>query len=390
MATKTTIVVSAGLVALTLSTAAQAQRVSTSGGFKIGSEDGNFEAQLGGRLHYDGNLIDGESGAPSDSRISDTFFRRARLTLSGRAYGWEYKFEQEFADTPPSERDLFIARKLGPGQLVLGQFKHYNGMEEMTSSNELLFMERPFVQANLFGNQQFGLGLGYKGSVGPMTYATSVQNRKVQNSGQGSNEDLLSSLRLTYAPVMASGAVIHLGASALFENNNTPNGMGEDLGGAVNVQYAGRTLGSVSLASNYNDASHVGLELATVQGPLYVQSEVSFSSLDFLAGTPSQDVLAYYVQASYNLAGLSKPYRDGVFRSVTPGSQGALELKARYEYAENKDVDDAELSTISFGANYYVNSNVRFMLDYLIADREAGTGAVDEPKVLAARAQFAF
>jgi phosphate-selective porin OprO and OprP len=390
MTSNKTFAVSVGLLALAISTLAQAQRVSTSGGFKISSEDGNFEAQLGGRLHYDGNLIDGDAGAPSDDRISDTFFRRARLTLSGRAFGWEYKFEQEFADTPVSERDLFIARQIGPGKLILGQFKHFNGLEEMISSNELLFMERPYVQANLFGNQQFALGAGYRGEVGPMTYAASVQNRKVQNNGQGSNEDLLSSLRLTWAPVMETGSVIHLGVSALFENNNTPNAMGQDLGGAVNVQYAGRNLGSVTLANNYNDASHVGLELATVQGPIYVQGEVALSSLDFLAGTPSQDVLAYYVQASYNLAGLAKPYRGGVFRSVTPGSQGALELKARYEYAENRDIADAELSTISFGANYYVNANVRFMLDYLIGDRKAGTGAVDEPKVLAARAQFVF
>lgn len=390
MAVQRAVLAAAALVAITVSTMAEAQRVSTSGGFRISSEDGNYEARLGGRLHYDGSLIDGESGAPSDNRISDTFFRRARLSLSGRAFGWEYKFEEEFADTPVTERDMFIARMVGPGQLLLGQFKHFNGLEEIISSNELLFMERPNVSAALFGNQQRALGVGYRGEVGALTYAASVQNRKVQNNGQASNEDVLTSFRVTYAPVMASASVVHLGVSAFFENNNTPNADGQDLGGAVNVLYAGRSVGSVRLAGNYNDATHVGFELATVQGPVYLQGELALSSLDFLAGSPSQDVLAYYVQASYNLAGLAKPYRGGVFRSVSPGNQGALELKARYEFTENKDVDDAELSTISVGANYYVNANVRFMLDYLISDRKAGTGAVDEPRVLTARTQFVF
>ncbi|MFP5356905.1 MAG: OprO/OprP family phosphate-selective porin [Gammaproteobacteria bacterium] len=377
--------------------AAMADTAETKDGLTIKTEDGRFEGKLGGRIHFDGNLIDGDENGRSDADISDVFFRRARLTLSGKAYGWEYKFEQDFAGGAPSERDLYIATKFGPGKVYLGQFKHYNGMEEMTSSNEITFMERPYVQANFFGNQQFGMGLGYKGGIGKAgTYAFSVQNSKVDGDGNNSNEDLYTSARLTYAPLLADASVVHLGLSYANENINTERFTGNppvsagDTGGAINIQYAGRSVGSVSLLNNYNEATFVGLEAATVQGPFYLQAEYALGKADFLAGNPSQDTAAYYVQASWHVTGESKPYKSGVFKSVKPAKAGgAVELKARYEFAENKDRVDAEVEAFTVGANWYVNPNVRFMLEYISAETKAGLGA-DEPKVVTARTQFSF
>jgi phosphate-selective porin OprO and OprP len=382
--------------------AAMADTAETKGGLTIKTEDGRFEGKLGGRIHFDGNLIDGDENGRSDADISDVFFRRARLTLSGKAYGWEYKFEQDFAGGAPTERDLYIATKFGPGKVYLGQFKHYNGMEEMTSSNEITFMERPYVQANFFGNQQFGMGVGYKGGIGKAgTYAFSVQNSKVDGDGNNSNEDLYTSARLTYAPLLADASVVHLGLSYANENINTERFTGNppvsagDTGGAINIQYAGRSVGSVSLLNNYNEATFVGLEAATVQGPFYLQAEYALGKADFLAGNPSQDTAAYYVQASWHVTGESKPYKSGVFKSVKPSrAGGAVELKARYEFAENKDLVDAEVEAFTVGANWYVNPNVRFMLEYIAAEAKAGTvgtpPGADEPKVVTARTQFSF
>ena len=171
---------------------AHADPAETKGGIKIKSEDGRFEAKIGGRIHFDGNLIDGDDNGPSSADFSDVFFRRARLTLSGKAYGWEYKFEEDFGSTSsPSERDMYIATGVGPGKLYLGQFKPYRGMEEMTSSNEITFMERPYVQAN-FPSEQFSMGAGYKGDMDNFTYALAVQNRKVDGNGGNSSESLVS------------------------------------------------------------------------------------------------------------------------------------------------------------------------------------------------------
>jgi phosphate-selective porin OprO and OprP len=392
---------SAIAAAVAFSGAAHADPVETKGGITVKTEDGRFEAKIGGRIHLDGNLIDKDEAGRSNGRNSDMFFRRARLTLSGKAYGWEYKFEQDFANGAPTERDLYISTKLGSGKLLLGQFKHFNGMEEMTSSNEITFMERPYVQANFFGDQQFGIGAGYKGEFGASgTYAFALQNRKVDGDGNNANENLYSSARVTYAPINSEGSVVHLGLSYGNENFNTaapatgtPPVSPGDVGGEMRVQYAGRNVGTARLVNNYTEATYMGVELATVQGPFYLQAEYATGKADFIGATPSQDTVAYYVQASYNLTGESKPYKEGVFKSVKPsGANGAVELKLRHEFAENKDVANREVSATTAGLNWYVNPNVRFMFEYIMAEAKAGfgTGYPDEPNVIAVRSQFTF
>ena len=379
----------AAALGLGLAQPALADTAETKGGITIKTDDGRFEGKLGGRIHYDLNMVDGDDAGPSGSDLSDTFFRRARLTLSGKAYGWEYKFEQDFAGGAPTERDLYIATKALGGKVLLGQFKPFRGMEEMTSSNEITFMERPYVQAN-FPSQQFGMGIGYKGGGDNVTYAIAVQNRKVDGDGNNSREDMVGSSRVTFAPLNESGRVVHVGASASMDNMNRDN-TGAQRDDSVGIQYAGRNVGSLDLSSDFIEGTFLGIEAAAAFGPFYVQSEFMQGDLD-LAGGGSEDVNAYYVQASYHVTGESKPYKGGVFKSVKPINDfGAIELKVRVEAAENKDITDNEVSAITFGANWYVNPSVRFMLEYITAEAKAGTSVgADEPNVIAARAQLSF
>jgi phosphate-selective porin OprO/OprP len=379
----------AAALGLGLAQPALADTAETKGGITIKTDDGRFQAVLGGRIHYDLNLVDGDDAGVSGADLSDVFFRRARLTLSGKAYGWEYKFEQDFSGGAPTERDLYIATTLGPGKLLLGQFKPFRGMEEMTSSNEITFMERPYVQAN-FPSEQFSMGAGYTGGSDAFTYALGLQNRKVEAAGNNSNEAMVGSARFTFAPINSDGTVVHVGLSGSVDNLNR-NGAGVQQTDNVTVQYAGRNVGSLNLSSAFIEGTFLGLEAAAAVGPFYVQGELMQGDLDLSAGG-SEDVMAYYIQASFHLTGEAKPYKGGVFKSVKPNSpSGAVELKARIEAAENKDVTDNEVSAMTLGVNWYVNPNVRFMLDYITAEAKAGTSVgADEPNVISARAQFTF
>src|ERR1700758_597365 len=81
---------------------AHADTATTTGGFKIKSDDGNFDASIGGRIHFDGVILSPDNGAfgssstppathyGSDSldNASGFYFRRVFLTLNGHAYGW--------------------------------------------------------------------------------------------------------------------------------------------------------------------------------------------------------------------------------------------------------------------------------------------------------------
>src|SRR5262249_20567958 len=148
----------------------------------------------------------------------------------------------------------------------------------------------------------------------------------------------------------------------------------------TSVTYAGRRGPSAALGSTTGGehATTAGLELATAMGPFYAQAEYMTQTLDQTAPTPEQKVDAYYVQGSFFVTGDTRPYKktEGFFGQPKPNSDaGALELKFRYDAAENKDLpvasvcggaDKCEVTAITVGANYYFNPNVRLMLDYIM------------------------
>ncbi len=57
---------------------------------------------------------------------------------------------------------MFIAKSALGGKFTIGHFKPYRSMEELTSSNEITMMERPFASATgLYNGRQFQQGVGY-------------------------------------------------------------------------------------------------------------------------------------------------------------------------------------------------------------------------------------
>ena len=155
-------------------------KIDTKGGVKVTSADGKFEASIGGRIHFDTYAFDRDIA----STTGTTEFRRARLTLGGKAYGWEYKLEQDFGAGTNLDglRDAYIAKSALGGKFTIGHFKPYRAMEELTSSNELLMMERPFASATgLFSGRQFQQGVGYLRAGENYTAGAAVFNAKAKN-----------------------------------------------------------------------------------------------------------------------------------------------------------------------------------------------------------------
>jgi phosphate-selective porin OprO and OprP len=387
--------------------AAMADKAETKGGLTIKTEDGRFEGKLGGRIHFDAYLFGDQetNGVKGNNSASGTEFRRARITLSGKAYGWEYKFEEDFAGDGVSERDLFIAKKLGPGKLTIGQFKPYRSMEELTSSNEVTMMERPFSSASaLYDGRQFQQGLGYL--LGGNSYTAGGSVFTLRDDSGSRTEALGYAARVTVAPLMSDGQVVHLGLSYSAENLNTnATPANNRLRGRAN--YAGRRGPSVSIYDVNNPALEgsldvIGLEAAMTAGPFYAQAEYAMGSADLgkdgtgAAVGPDRDITSYYVMTSFHLTGESKPYKkgNGVFGSVKPkNASGAVELTARYDYISGEDdmsgAVETEATALTVGANYYVNPNVRFMLNYTMGETETGPNKIEADQ-LALRTQFSF
>ena len=359
-------------------------KVDTKGGIKVTSADGKFEAQVGGRIHFDAYAFDRDLVDTTGT----TEFRRARLTLSGKAFGWDYKMEQDFSAGTNLDglRDLFIAKSAFGGKVTIGHFKPYRSMEELTSSNEILMMERPFASATgLFSGRQFQQGVGYLRAGENYTAGFTAFNMRGASSSR--TEGVGAAGRVTFAPINTDNSTLHFGGWASHENLNKGSG---NISASAN--YAGRRGPSQTIATVTGDSGDTsnafGLEAAGSFGPLFFQGEFANATFEqpLLA---DQDIQTWYLQGSWLLNGGHKAYKSGtgVFASPKVADKGLWELTARYDHIENKDVQDREASSWILGMNYYVNANMRVMFNYTKGENEF-TG--DETGQYAVRTQFAF
>lgn len=139
-----------------------------------------------------------------------------------------------------------------------------------------------------------------------------------------------------------------------------------------------------------------------MQGSLALQSEYTRVDVDrAIAG--NQDVYfdGYYVEGSWFLTGESLNYnpQKGALGKIIPkgilgeGGIGAWQIATRYSNLNLNDSDivGGEENNITVGLNWYPNSNLRFMANYIqVLDVKNGSHVGDEPSVFSLRAQVEF
>ena len=364
--------------------AATTPKVETKGGIKITSPDKKFEASVGGRIHFDAYAFDRDIAATTGT----SEFRRARLTLAGKALGWDYKLEQDFSAGTNLDglRDAYIATGLWGGKATIGHFKPYRSMEELTSSNEILMMERPFASATgLFSGRQFQQGVGYQRSADNYTAGFTVFN--LRSPAGPRNEGMGAAGRVTWAPINNDNDTLHFGTWGSLENANQGSA---DLSAVAN--YAGRrgpvqTIATTTGASR-NQVTSYGLEAAGAFGPLFFQGEYVNATFGQPLGR-DQDVVTWYLQGSWLINGGHRGYKSatGVFAAPRVTDKGLWELAARYDTIENRDIANRRATAVILGVNYYVNANLRFMFNYTLGDNEVSG---DKTRQYALRTQFAW
>jgi len=367
-------------------------------GIRFSSSDGNFELAINGRIHNDwvfqiaeDDELDAEVGPLQDG----VEFRRLRFAMSGSLYKTLiFKMDWDLNGGDNDLRDAFVGLRDTPlGNLKIGHFREDYSLQEMTSSNHLSFIERPFIFT-----PDRNVGAAFYDTVEDANLGWFVGAfRETNGFGEGSFEDKSSisyTGRVTHAPIYdkAEQQLVHLGLAYSFRN---PDG---DL-----VRYRSRPQNNQ--APNFLDTGEISAdqiqlinaELATVLGPLTVQGEYAVAVVDVLDGS-SEDLSSWYVEASYFLTGESKPYKlgKGKFGNIKPVSpflaeekgSGAWELKARYSSTELEDntIQGGEMQIASTGVNWYLHSNARVLLDYVFADLDS----VGESHALQARLAVHF
>lgn len=401
-------------------------------GPRIKSDDGNFEIGLNGRAHLDVHSLYPDQPSANYPAFGsqllgngdhDSFnWRRTYATITGKVYGVNFKFENDFAVNetlpfPHSLREVWVAAKLGPGQLTIGQFKPYRGLEEITSSNEITMMERPSTSSTgIYNGRQFLAGIGYRGMVRDnLGFGIDVMN--LARFGLPLLEGITYGGRAIWLPIDKPGHILHLGLSASRDTANKDSLAAKSVdvyGGRFGISQSLGTAGANPGAPSHNSQSTFAAEAAYAIGPLTLQGEYAIAGLDNThqvnGRSRNSTIQAFYVQASWFVTGETVVYRKdrGAFGKPQPGSKwGALELTGRYDLAENlsqsltanpchSGTSKCQVQVITLGANWYLNPNIRLMLNYYLTEAQHGnTGPgtltrIDHLSVLSFRTQINF
>ena len=346
-----------------------------------------------GRMHLDAGWHDEDEVSFGDGFNA----RRARMGMSGSLDpNWSFTIEYDFAEENVGARAVMLNRSLYGGNLKIGQFKVPMGLNELTSSNNITFIERassiaPFTDA-------FRMGLGYDYHAGFYGVQSMVYGRSMGDKDDEGGEDMPMGVggRVYVNPLSTGSMMVHLGLSAAYEDRQDYDTISFSDRPEARADSAIQLIGTGDI-DNVDSTFKGGLELAFQRGPFSMEAEYMMVDIDNDNDDPTFD--GYHVQASYLLTGESRSYRNGVFGGVTPANEtlGAWEVAARYSHVDLNDsgVDGGEQENITLGVNYYARSNVRFMANYIFVDVEGSDSLEtdigdDSPNIFLVRAQYSF
>lgn len=348
---------------------------------------GELQLNLGGRVHVDGVTYD--DGLISDSTAD---FRRARIEFSARlGQIVSVRVDREFAGVD-GWRNVWVAvRPVKDVEIKGGNVIVPFSLEDMQSSNRITLIERSLVNALAPG---FGLGVGARYSHDNFTIAGGYFDEAIDDAdGRSSIRGDGFAVRATFAPIRESKQFLHFGAA--YESRSINPAIGA-LNPLKQVRYSSNlgsqltpSLISTGGISNVTGIDNFGAEFAYGNGPLQVQAQYISSQIDQLGG-PGLDFGGYYAQASWMITGESYKYSRSSGTTSGPRlkrGKGAVELAARYSDLDLDDParDTGKASALTFGANWYLNENVRVMANYvhsetrnslLNADQSADAGIV--------------
>lgn len=349
-----------------------------------------LEVKPRGRIHLDYAAHDEDA-----SELGDGFrTRRARLGLSGSIdNNWSFKIEYDFAESGTDAKDVYLSYTgWEAGELVIGQSKVPFGLEELTSSNDITLIERSLPTGAFAQSRRVGIGFntaGQKWNLALMGFGQPIGSDVRSSSA---DEGLGVGGRFVLNPVRRDALLVHLGIAATSEG--PADGDAEQVRFRVRPESrpTGVRLVDTGNIDSVDRINRLGIEAAWQSGPFSVQGEWMQADVSRKAGEPDVDFAGWYVSGSWVVTGESRGYRSGAFRGVSPsGPGGAWEVTARYS---DLDLDDLTVAggdqrNVTLGVNWYLNTNVRFMANYITvqSDRQ---GVSDDPGIFLMRAQIAF
>ena len=393
-----------------------------SNGLVVRSGDSNFLMNIHGYVQADGRFYVNDHNVANDTFL----LRRVRPIIEGTVFDrFDYRFMPDFGSGTASSStsannamldDAYLnARFWQEAQLQAGKFKSPVGLERLQSTAELLFIENGFA-TQLTPNYDLGVEIHNRLFNSPINYAIGVFNGAIDGGSTDMDttdegKDLAG--RIFFQPFLRS-------------DHEALNKLGFGVGGSVGHHEGPlpsyKTPGQQTFFSYATGVSADGQQYRIdpqffyYWGPFGLLGEYILSSQSVRAASTANaqrlDNTAWQLEASYFLTGDNNSFRStsrNAFRPEHPfnfgnGGWGAFEFVARVQqlsldhdafpvYANSRSAHEA--TSWGVGLNWYLNSNVRFYLDFESTHFEDGSKAAtsvtaQDERVLLGRVQFSF
>ncbi|AOR76714.1 OprO/OprP family phosphate-selective porin [Novosphingobium resinovorum] len=369
------------------------------------SGDGTFSFKPRGRIITD---VSTTRGSKYDGRnLTTTGMRALRMGLEGTVGSHLfYQFESDFSENAVDVVTAFIGwkNKIAPGldyDVRVGHLFNDRSFEGSTGSDSTPFAERTVVATAIIPQRAF-YGLGIMPRLFWKTGHASLTVTGDRIDGDQSTSDNRTVIaRAHWNPIKSPRQVLHLGIWG-FDEHLQPgkNTLGR------NTVIGGRFNGALRLSTGDiiggTGTTGYGAELGGYTGPLWVMAEAGERHARLDNGRPDFVTQAWSVSGGFFITGDLPPYnprlgsfgQPKVLRPVFDGGPGAIELTARYENLEFKDIaTPAQGWAATLGANWYLNSFVRFQVNAIHWNTENTAGIYtgkDDGETLTARVGVTF
>lgn len=413
-----------------------ATEIAWKGAPELSTKDGwSFKPR--GRLHLDAGTVSTPGELSNPNLGGNIRVRRARLGAEGTIPGGiGYKVEADFANGSVGFGDVLVSYSPAnaPVSVRVGNFESLDGLEQISSSNYLSFLERAAFNDAFLNSRRLGAAVAVTSKDKALRAEVGVFGAHTIDSSFD-NDGWIGAARLVYAP-KALGGQLHLAAN--YQHRDFASNISGGTSSGTNMpstnqlaRYRARPnsqLTDVRFVDTGSFAAHgddiFGLEAAAIFKGLYVTGEAQWlkarayragdlaSGADVFSGGNSAVVgtgkpgfFGAYGEVGYFLTGETRGYKQGegtwartkVLNPWSKGGLGAIQLAARYEYLDlyddalvsgptnNFTTGTSALAALSgrlgrggtqssylFGVNWYASDYLRLMLNYGRIEVEGG------------------
>ncbi len=388
-----------------------------------------------GRIHYDAGYIAAPGAYAANRNLGfNSRIRRVRLGAEGAMPGgFGYKVEADLANSSVVFGDVLASWTSKDKDVLVrvGNFETLNGLDQITSSNYITFLERGQMNDAFSNTRRLGAAAALIGRDDHYRIEAGLFTAHGIDASFD-NDGWIGAARGVYAPKIGSGR-LHFAVNYQhrdFQRNN---------GGSASVSINAPSINQVaryrarpflqttdvrfvdtgSFAAKGDEI--LGLELAAIFPKMYVASEAQWANvrtykpgdiatgLDAFANASQVTPREYpsffggYVELGYFLTGETRGYKDNIWgrtkvlNPLSKGGAGAWQIAARLDYLDldSRALKSAPVNNFTtglstsaasaaalarggkqtgaiFGLNWYPSDYVRIMMNYIRINVDGG------------------